>query len=129
MNPFPKYVYKILPSAPPIPLPHALPLSALDTQDGFIHLSTGPQIRHTANLFFSDALTIWLLKIGSEQVEAEGGELRWAEGRPGCVHLYSKEEGQWMRLGNGVIQDVMVYGRQVEQDWGQALVDASWDLE
>lgn len=43
----PKYVYKIVPNAPPEPIPQEFPLSDLDKQDGFIHLSTGQQVRHT----------------------------------------------------------------------------------
>lgn len=40
----PKYVYKILDAEPASPIPEALPLSELDTADGFIHLSTASQV-------------------------------------------------------------------------------------
>ena len=56
-------VFKILPSAPPSPIPATLPLSTLDKQDGFIHLSTAAQIPVTASLFFTSASELWLLKI------------------------------------------------------------------
>ena len=44
-DPLPKYVYKIIPSAPPDPIPEAYPLSELDQKDGFVHLSTSWQVR------------------------------------------------------------------------------------
>jgi uncharacterized protein (DUF952 family) len=42
-SPLPEYVYKIIPSAPPDPIPSSYPLSDLDKQDGFVHLSTSWQ--------------------------------------------------------------------------------------
>lgn len=41
----PKYIYKIVPEAPPEPLPAVYPLSSLDAADGFIHLSEASQVR------------------------------------------------------------------------------------
>lgn len=43
----PKYVYKIVPTAPPEPLPAEYPLSELDQTDGFVHMSTAEQVKHT----------------------------------------------------------------------------------
>lgn len=43
-SPLPTYVYKILPSAPPTPLPSEYPLSELDRKDGFVHLSSATQV-------------------------------------------------------------------------------------
>ncbi|CCF46097.1 hypothetical protein CH063_14959, partial [Colletotrichum higginsianum] len=40
----PQYLYKIVPEAPPSPLPAEYPLSDLDRNDGFIHLSTADQV-------------------------------------------------------------------------------------
>lgn len=40
----PTYVYKIVDSAPPSPLPDVYPLSELDKHDGFVHLSTSWQV-------------------------------------------------------------------------------------
>lgn len=40
----PKFVYKILPSAPPEPFPQKNPLSELDQKDGFIHMSIATQV-------------------------------------------------------------------------------------
>ena len=89
--PLPAYIYKILPSAPPSPLPPVLPPSALDAQDGFIHLSTASQTPLTASLFFTAARTLWLLKVDTRRtLEAGGGGVyRWVEGMPGCPHLYA----------------------------------------
>ena len=42
--PLPQYLYKILPSAPPSPIPADYPLSDLDRNDGFIHFSTAAQV-------------------------------------------------------------------------------------
>ena len=53
-EPLPKYIYKILPSPPQDPLPQEFPLSQLDANDGFVHLSTATQVlefpTHTASL-------------------------------------------------------------------------------
>lgn len=40
----PKYIYKIVPSAPEDPFPKEHPLSELDRNDGFVHLSTSTQV-------------------------------------------------------------------------------------
>jgi uncharacterized protein (DUF952 family) len=45
-SPLPEFVYKITPAAPPNPIPEEYPLSELDQKDGFVHLSTGWQVRH-----------------------------------------------------------------------------------
>jgi uncharacterized protein (DUF952 family) len=39
------FIYKILPAAPADPLPEQFPLSSLDQDDGFVHLSTATQVR------------------------------------------------------------------------------------
>lgn len=43
-EPLPTFVYKIVPSAPPTPIPSEYPLSELDQKDGFVHLSIGTQV-------------------------------------------------------------------------------------
>lgn len=40
----PKFVYKIIPTAPSDPLPAEYPLSELDQTDGFVHMSTAEQV-------------------------------------------------------------------------------------
>lgn len=46
----PKFIYKILPAAPPDPLPEQFPFSQLDANDGFVHLSTSTQVNNTMDL-------------------------------------------------------------------------------
>lgn len=43
-TPLPTYVYKIVPTAPPSPIPAQYPLSELDQKDGFVHLSIAKQV-------------------------------------------------------------------------------------
>jgi len=53
----PKYIYKILPLAPPEPFPAALPLSPLDAKDGFVHLSTAEQVLPTEQGTVTSSMT------------------------------------------------------------------------
>jgi hypothetical protein len=116
------FVYKILADAPPEPLPHALPLSALDKQDGFIHLSTARQTPVTASLFFGAQAMLWVLKVSVERVraDAEGGEFLWAE-VAGCPHLFGRQEGRQARLGEGVVVHVKRFDRKEGQSWEDAM--------
>ena len=105
-SPLPTYLYKILPAAPPSPLPARLPLSDLDRNDGFIHLSTSDQVPGTADRFFGNDSELWLLKIkyevlaagtdGDGQVRAqEGAEIKWEEVGRGCfAHFYGGDLGK-----------------------------------
>jgi len=125
---FPTFVYKITDIPPPSPIPHTLPLSSIDSQDGFIHLSDANQIPITADLFFNSTSTIWLLKISSAKVEEEG-RLTWREGSSGCIHVYGKETGTWARLGEGIVVDVKMYDKAIDGKWADALRepdDAKW---
>jgi uncharacterized protein (DUF952 family) len=72
----PKYVYKLVPSSAPIPesLPERLPISDLDQQSGFIHLSTALQVPNTLKLFFKDEPLVYVLRIGYENVQEK---IRW----------------------------------------------------
>ena len=109
-SPLPHHLYKILPSAPPSPLPTSLPLSDLDRNDGYIHLSTADQVPSTADKFFNDASELWLLKIkydvlaagtdGDGEVHTDNkAEIRWEEVGRGCfAHLYHGD------LGNGNVE-------------------------
>lgn len=121
--PLPTYVYKILDSAPPSPIPPALPLSDLDRTDGFIHLSTAAQIPITASLFFTDARALWLLKIDTGKTREQGGVYRWVEDLPGCPHLYAPDgkEGGWVHLGS---TNVVGEGKEVSRAEGQTWEEA-----
>lgn len=118
-KPFPGFVYKIVDAAPPSPIPHSLPLSALDSKDGFIHLSVADQIPITADLFFKSNDSLWVLKIDSAKSE-EKGRLTWAP-TDGCVHLYGEKAGTWARLGEGTVVGTKQYNRTSEQKWEDAM--------
>ncbi|KAI0260203.1 hypothetical protein BC834DRAFT_901633 [Gloeopeniophorella convolvens] len=125
--PFPRYVYKILSEAPPSPLPHDLPLTPLDKQDGFIHLSTGWRAPQTAAMFFDGDTTIWLLRLDTEAARAEQARFKW--GDPGCVHMYAEGEARWARMGDGVVVAVREFGKKEGEDWESVLgkaVDEGW---
>ncbi|KAK0728429.1 hypothetical protein B0T26DRAFT_738776 [Lasiosphaeria miniovina] len=87
-SPLPEFVYKITPTAPPDPIPEAYPLSDLDRQDGFVHLSTAWQIPITADLFFTSTPEFWILKL--RLANFAPASVKWDEtpGTNGCPHLY-----------------------------------------
>jgi len=93
-SPLPNYLYKILPSAPPSPLPTRLPLSELDKNDGFIHLSTSEQVPGTADKWFDNYNELWLLKIKYDTL---------AVGTDGDGNVNSKDQAQikWEEVGRG----------------------------
>lgn len=139
------YVYKLIPSTtpPPDPLPDRLPLSDLDTESGFIHLSTARQIPGTLKHFFADEPFVHVLRIEYAHVEKD---IRWedpkAEGKYTISNLdrYNSwlfivistslvcgtREGEGMfphlynggRLGNDEIESLVIW----END------GASWDI-
>jgi uncharacterized protein (DUF952 family) len=112
-SPLPNYLYKILPSAPPSPLPARLPLSDLDRTDGYIHLSTSEQVASTADKFFDSFSELWLLKIKYEVLAAgtdgdgtvdaaHKAEVKWEEVGRGCfAHFYHGD------LGRGNIEEAV----------------------
>jgi hypothetical protein len=112
-NSFPIFVYKIVETGPPEPLPFVLRLSELDIKDGLIHLSDGTQVAKTADLFFGKACALWFLKISTAAVVQEGFLLEWASGSPGCVHLHGKNSGEQARssLGQGLVLEVRSFER------------------
>ncbi|KAI1739000.1 hypothetical protein F4680DRAFT_449462 [Xylaria scruposa] len=109
-TPLPTYVYKIIPTAPPSPIPAQYPLSELDQKDGFIHLSIAKQIPITAGLFFKDSTAIWVLKL---RFKPEfHGATNWDT--PGCPHLYGnfgaddvEEVEKFSRPEGGAWEDVL----------------------
>ena len=113
-----QYVYKILPEAPPNTLPNSLPLSALDAQDGFIHLSTAAQTPATAGRFFSTSEKLWVLKIPLKQIESN---VRWEENQSGCFpHLYGAN------LGHREIESIKVFTRGEGHTWTVILEEDGW---
>ena len=59
----------------------------VDRADGFIHFSTGAQVRETAARHFSGMGDLLLIAVDSETL---GGNLRWEPSRGGALfpHLY-----------------------------------------
>ena len=119
--------------APPFPLPDALPVSRLDSSDGFIHLSTALQIPGTLKQFFSDEDSVYILRIVYAKIEKD---IKWendkGEGKPKCYQTGAKayldvsggvgEENMFphlyngLRLGNAEIESI------VEWNW-----DDGWE--
>ena len=122
--PFPRYVYKILSEEPPNPLPHALPLTPLDRQDGFIHLSVGWQVPQTTALFFGSYTAIWLLRVDTEV--ARGEQARFVWGDPGCVHMYAQDKTRWARMGDGIVVAVRKFDKEPGDGWGKVLMGDEW---
>ena len=119
-RPVPNYVYKIVETPPPNPLPHTLPLSELDQQDGFIHLSNARQIPITASLFFSSDTTLYLLRVSTVVAREEESVFKWVdEGKTGCIHLYGANgvKGEFGRLGLGTVVGVRRWKRSYGGKW------------
>jgi|SRR5712672_2083942 len=121
---FPPYVYKILSEEPPNPLPHNLPLTPLDEQDGFIHLSAGWRVPQTSALYFDSYSTIWLLCVDTNVARVEKAQFKW--GDPGCVHMYAYEEKSWARMGDGVVVNVRKFEKEGDEGWEEALKRQGW---
>ncbi|OTA70322.1 hypothetical protein K449DRAFT_460107 [Hypoxylon sp. EC38] len=115
-SPLPQFVYKIVPSAPPTPIPSQYPLSELDQKDGFVHLSTGTQIPITADLFFKEATTLWVIKI--RFAPAFHSATTWEV--EGCPHLYGN-------FGADDVEDVKEFSRLDGQSWKESMKnDGGW---
>ncbi|KAI1850731.1 hypothetical protein JX265_004442 [Neoarthrinium moseri] len=102
------YVYKIIPTAPPSPIPDEYPLSDLDKTDGFVHLSIASQIPTTAGLFFQSASSLWVLKLRftfADKVTYENGEE--------CPHLHGN-------FGAADVEDAKEFTRGEGEKWEDA---------
>ncbi|KAI1332626.1 hypothetical protein F5Y16DRAFT_393931 [Xylariaceae sp. FL0255] len=106
----PDYVYKIVPTAPPSPIPAEYPLSELDKNDGFVHFSIAEQIPITAGLFFTEATSIWILKVRFKP--AFHGVTTWETA--GCPHLYGN-------FGAPDIEGTKEFTRSVDESWESAM--------
>ncbi|KFG83853.1 hypothetical protein MANI_009291 [Metarhizium anisopliae] len=109
----PKYVYKIVPNAPPEPIPQEFPLSDLDKQDGFIHLSTGQQIPLTCDRFFSATSALWVLKF---QLDQFADPIKWEDGFP---HLYGN-------FGGKNVLAVQKFQRDEGKTWIEIMSASPW---
>ncbi|KAI2640146.1 hypothetical protein GGS21DRAFT_505434 [Xylaria nigripes] len=117
-TPLPTYVYKILPTSPPSPIPAQYPLSELDQKDGFVHLSTATQIPDTAGLFFAEATTLWILKIRFKS--DFHGVTTWEV--PGCPHLYGN-------FGAADVQGSKEFSRAEGENWKDTMARQAGFLE
>ena len=114
----PKFVYKLLPEAPPQPLPAVLPLSELDAKDGFIHLSIADQVPGTAGRFCAANDSIWLLKIDFSRIEKD---VKWEESGGNLFpHVYGPMPGK------EEISDVKEFRRGEGEDWAALLKKDQW---
>ncbi|KAF4988957.1 hypothetical protein FGRMN_9430 [Fusarium graminum] len=109
----PKYIYKIIPLAPEDPIPDEHPLSDLDRNDGFVHLSTSTQVPKTADLFFTSASSLWVIKLELAQFSSA---LKWEDGFP---HLYGN-------FGGKNVDSVEKFVRPGNQTWGQVMAKSQW---
>ncbi|KAJ6092681.1 hypothetical protein N7486_007970 [Penicillium sp. IBT 16267x] len=127
----PRYIYKIIPSAAPVsePLPERLPVSQLDQDSGFVHLSTATQIANTLKFFFKDEPLVYILRIDYERVMQD---IRWESPdgkvcgpRPGeglFPHLYNG-----FKLGKDEVESIAIW--QNEDGWDKAINGAeAWLL-
>lgn len=125
-SPLPNYLYKILPSSPPKPLPQTLPLSDLDRADGFIHLSTAHQVPLTASRFFTSASSLWLLVIRSSDLAEKGLDSEGKEGK-GTLKWEEAGNGEWFPhyydggLGAGNVLEVKELERPEGKGWDELI--------
>lgn len=72
----PRYIYKIIPSTAPVreSLPERLPVSDLDQNSGFIHLSMAQQVPNTLKFFFAEEPLVYILRIEYARVCQD---IRW----------------------------------------------------
>jgi len=131
----PSYVYKLVPAASPVPLQHAdlperLPVSDLDQNSGFIHLSTSIQVPGTLKFFFKDDPLVYVLRIKYDDFE---DKIRWEDpkaevcgprgGEGMFPHLYNGPQ-----LGKGEIERVEVMENLDGQEgWDAAIEKANAD--
>ncbi|TKA82014.1 hypothetical protein B0A55_01724 [Friedmanniomyces simplex] len=95
-----RFLYKILSSRPPMPIPRAF--TPIDASDGFVHLSTAAQTPATASRFFGTESNIWIVKIDREKLEAGEGELKWEESKSHGVFAHLMEGKDWEELLQGL---------------------------
>ncbi|KAJ7638686.1 hypothetical protein FB45DRAFT_903542 [Roridomyces roridus] len=125
----PTYIYKLVSHSTPVPepIPETLPLSELDVQSGFIHMSTALQVSRTLKRFFAEEPRVYVLRVDYSVVEKD---IKWEDSKgeaPGEVggdgmfaHIYNRG------LGAAEIESVVVWERN-GGNWDEALKGAeSW---
>ncbi|PTU25035.1 hypothetical protein P175DRAFT_0498144 [Aspergillus ochraceoroseus IBT 24754] len=116
----PIYLYKLIPSTSPVrePLPERLPVSEIDQQSGFVHLSTSLQVPNTLKIFFKDEPLVYILRIPYENVAQD---IRW-ESPEGHVCGSRPTEGLFPHLYNG-----LKLGRDEVESIGVWTNDHGWE--
>ncbi|RHZ47205.1 DUF952 domain-containing protein [Aspergillus thermomutatus] len=122
----PYYLYKLVPSTSPVrePLPERLPVSQLDQESGFIHLSTALQVPNTLKCFFKDEPLVYVLRIEFDQVMPD---IRW-ESPDAKVCGPRPDEGLFPHLYNGLklgkdeVESIAVWTN--EGRWDKAISQA-----
>lgn len=141
----PRYIYKIVPSTTPIrePLPETLPVSELDRNSGFIHLSMASQVPNTLKFFFSEEPVVYILRINHADVIQD---IRWESpdgkvcgprpgeglfpvsgefscfGRPNdnlLIQLQPKHLYNGLKLGKDEVESIAIW--QNDGGWDKAL--------
>ncbi|KAH8170588.1 hypothetical protein LIA77_09369 [Sarocladium implicatum] len=107
------FLYKILPGPPPSPIPSDFPLSDLDKNDGFVHLSKATQVPGTADLFFTKFTDLWVLKLLAGKFEQS---TKWEGGFP---HLYGN-------FGSDEVESVERFQRPEGKEWKEVMADSTW---
>jgi len=117
-----KYLYKILTTAPPSPLPEAVELLPLDISSGFIHLCTATQAVGVIEAFMPDSEELWLLKVPYSKVEKD---IKWEcvthrEEREEFPHLFTEN------LGSSEVEEVREVTRLEGTGWRESLEGMEW---
>lgn len=127
--PRPPFIYKILTHAEHASLqqtPEPTFLSALDTNDGFVHLSTRAQTQRTLDRFFGTANEVILLVIPYaklvDSLEATGREVKWEgpEEATRFPHIYPQQSGKGI-LRSDVEKEVLL---KRGDGWDLSVLDA-----
>ncbi|KAJ3732923.1 hypothetical protein DFJ43DRAFT_1070273 [Lentinula guzmanii] len=128
----PNYVYKLVPSSSPVSLdiseiPANLPVSSLDQESGFIHLSTSLQIANTLKWFFAQDNSVFVLRLPYDKLEEEK-LIRWEDpkaeacgprgGEGMFPHLYNG-----LKLGRDEVDLVKVL-TQIDGTWDKSIENA-----
>ncbi|KAJ3774672.1 hypothetical protein FB446DRAFT_462589 [Lentinula raphanica] len=111
-------------------LPIRLPVSSIDQQSGFIHLSTSVQLLNTLKRFFAQDSSVFILRLPFDRLEEEK-LIRWEDpkaevcgprgGEGMFPHLYND-----LKLGKEEVDLVQVL-TPVEGSWHKAIENAKED--
>jgi uncharacterized protein (DUF952 family) len=135
-----EYIYKIVPSSVDLPITssrqlpkdYVLPVSDLDKNSTFIHMSTVAQIPNTLKLFFktssSSRDSIYILKVPYKPLE-DKKLVRWEDPDGKVARIKGAEgvfphihDGHQYKLGHNEVESVIeIVSEHGEDDWDAAL--------